>query len=304
MKKLALCALGLCVSLMLMNCKGQASGGNSEGDATGDSVQTGNILNVGEPSAQKFVRVVKENSEIFRYADPESPWLVTWMEDLESDMAVIVDKWSNEDVPDGYSCDENFAYAGQVFAVLGEEGDYYKVSIYNKNCDMEYGFVKKDDVEDVEPLTATAESLEEFDFEFEGIDMKIFKEGKYKGLVLRVLQDELDGITLEVGVLMNGCLAFPELNRGEIFCDPNVKELTFMGKAKEGELQYYFKYPKSMARWPEQDLMEGFDFDKLTDEQIGKIVQDMLERKSEYVKYDYLIPETEGGLLSFWMKNK
>ena len=159
-------------------------------------------------------------------------------------------------------------------------------------------------LEDVEPETATADALEEIDSEIEGMDMKIFKEGKYKGLVLRVLQDELHGITLEVGVLMNGCLAFPELNRGEIFCDRNVKELTFMGKAKEGELQYYFKYPKSMACWPEQDFMEGFDFDKLTDEQIGKIVQDMKERKSEFVKYDYLIPGAEGGLLSFWMKNK
>lgn len=304
MKKLALYALGLCVSLMFMNCKGQASGGNSDGGAVGDSVQAGNILNVGEPTVEKFVRVVKENSEIFRYADPESPWLVTWMEDLESDMAIIVDKWSNEDVPDGYSCDESFAYPGQVFAVLGEEGDFYKVSIYNDNCDIESGFVKKADVEDVEPETATADALEEIDSEIEGMDMKIFKEGKYKGLVLRVLQDELHGITLEVGVLMNGCLAFPELNRGEIFCDRNVKELTFMGKAKEGELQYYFKYPKSMACWPEQDFMEGFDFDKLTDEQIGKIVQDMKERKSEFVKYDYLIPGAEGGLLSFWMKNK
>ena len=304
MKKLALYALGLCVSLMFMNCKGQASGGNSDGGAVGDSVQAGNILNVGEPTVEKFVRVVKENSEIFRYADPESPWLVTWMEDLESDMAIIVDKWSNEDVPDGYSCDESFAYPGQVFAVLGEEGDFYKVSIYNDNCDIESGFVKKADVEDVEPETATVDALEEIDSEIEGMDMKIFKEGKYKGLVLRVLQDELHGITLEVGVLMNGCLAFPELNRGEIFCDRNVKELTFMGKAKEGELQYYFKYPKSMACWPEQDFMEGFDLDKLTDEQIGKIVQDMKERKSEFVKYDYLIPGAEGGLLSFWMKNK
>lgn len=304
MKKLALYALGFCVSLMLMNCKGQVSGGNSEGEAGGDSVQTGNVLNVGEPSMVKFVRVVKEDSEIFRYADPESPWLVTWMEDLESDMAIIVDKWSNEDVPDGYSCEESFAYPGRVFAVLGEEGDFYKVSIYNENCDMEYGFVKKADVEDVEPETATAEALEEFDSEIEGMDMKIFKEGKYKGLVLRVLQDELHGITLEVGVLMDGCLAFPELNRGEIFCDRNVKELTFMGKAKEGELQYYFKYPKSMARWPEEDLMEGLDYDKLTDEQIERIVQDMMERKSEFVKYDYLIPGAEGGLMSFWMKNK
>ena len=304
MKKLALYALGFCESLMFMNCKGQASGGTPEGEVVGDSVQTGNVLNVVEPTVQKFVRVVNENSEIFRYADVESPWLVTWMEDLESDMAIIVDKWSNENVPDGYSCDESFAYPGQVFAVLGEEGDFYQVSIYNNNCDIEYGFVKKADVEDVEPETATAEALEEFDSDIEGMDMKIFKEGKYKGLVLRVLQDELHGTSLEVGVLMDGYLAFPELNHGEIDCDPDVKELTFMEKAKEGELQYYFKYPKSMARWPEENFLEGFDFDTLTDEQIGKIVQDMKDRKSEFVKYDYLIPGAEGGLLSFWMKNK
>ena len=140
MKKVMFFAMGLCVSLMLWSCKGQSTGGNSDSE---DSLTAlNNPLRVGLPAVEKFVRVTAEEStEVFMEADVESPWRVTWVEDIESDMAEIVDKWSNEDVPDGYRCDEYPAYAGTVLAVLGEEGDFYKVSIHNWRCDMEYGFV-------------------------------------------------------------------------------------------------------------------------------------------------------------------
>ena len=103
MKKIAFLAMGLCVSLMLWNCKGQPTGGNSEGEDSAQA-QVENPLNLPAPQVQKFVRVVAdESTEVFRYADVESPWRVTWtwFEDPESDVCDIVDSWSNEDVPDG-----------------------------------------------------------------------------------------------------------------------------------------------------------------------------------------------------------
>ena len=52
------------------------------------------------------------------------------------------------------------------------------------------------------------------------------------------------------------------------------------------------------------EYSQGFNPEKLTDEQIDKIVQDMLQRKSEIIKYEYLIPMTEGGIKTYWMRSK
>ena len=35
-----------------------------------------------------------------------------------------------------------------------------------------------------------------------------------------------------------------------------------------------------------------------------EIVEDMMKRKGVFVRYDYLIPMTEGGLMTFWLKSK
>ena len=303
MKKMMLLAMGLCVSLLLWNCKGQTTTGTSEEE---DSVQVDNPLKVAKPTVVKFVRVVAdESTEVFMEADAESPWRVIWMEeDSESDMMDVVEKWSNEDVPDGYSCDEAPAYAGTVLAVLGEEGDFYKVSIRNELCFMEAGYVKKADVADVEPEKLTDEEMEELEGDMDWIHLRMVKEGKYKGLVLRCILDELKGECFDVGVMLDGVLAFPEENSVFIDYSPDVQELTFMGSVQDGQLPFYFQYPKSMARWSEDDYPQGFDLDKLTDEQIERIVQDMLKQESEYVKYDFLIPMTEGGVMTFWLKSK
>ena len=257
------------------------------------------------PVVEKFVRVTnEEGTKVYWSSDPNSPWLVTWVEDIESDMADIVDKWSDEVVPDGYLSDDNLAWGGMVLAVLGEERGCYKVSIRNERCDKEIGYVKKEDVEDVEPEKVTEEVLEEVDDEFEWVTLRVVKEGKYKGLVLRVLQDELNGETLDVGVLFNGLLAFPENSKEFIEFSPEVQELTFQNP-KAGEFPVYFKYPKSMAFWIEEEgYSTGFNPDSLTDEQIAKIVEDMMKRKGVFVRYDYLIPMTEGGLMTFWLKSK
>lgn len=302
MKKIAFLVMGICASLMMWNCKGGTSGEQGQND--GDSAAMENPLKVGMPAVEKFVRVTAdEGAEVFEYADAESPWRVTWMEDIESDMADILEKWSNEDVPDGYLCDETPAYAGEVLAVMGEEGDFYKVSIKNRYCEMESGYVKKSEVEDVEPEKVTDEVLKELN-ETGWIHLRVVKEGKYKGLVLRATMDELEGESFEVGVMLDGVLAFPERNFEYIDYNPEAKELTFNESPDAGGYPTYFEYPKSMTHLGGYDSSLGFNPDKLTDEQIERIVQDMLKRKSEYVKYDYVIPMTEGGLRTFWLKSK
>lgn len=301
MKNFSFIALGLFVSLMMWNCKGQTTGDNST-DGTDSVVATENPLKVGMPDMVKFVRVVAdESTEVHMEADEESPWRVLWMEDLESDMADIVYMWSNEDVPDGYRCDEAPAYAGDVLAVVGEEGDFYKVSIRNELSMLNFGYVKKADVEDVEAEPMNLDDLLE---EIEYIHIRVVKDGKYKGLVLRSIMDELQGDKFEVGVLLNNVLAFPEENSFFIEYDPDVKELTFAADVPNNNTPNYFTFPKSMAFIGENGYPEGFDPNKLTDEQIDRIVKDVMKAESEFVKYEFVIPMTEGGVRTFWLKSK
>ena len=310
MKKIALYVMAICVSLMMWNCKGGTNGeSNQDG---GDSTAVSNPLNVAKPTMVKFVRVVAEDgTNVYRDVDVESsyissPWRVTWVEDIESDMADIVDKWSDEKVPDGYLCSNTPAYPGEVLAVLGEEsgeeGSFYKVSIHNERSDMEFGYIRKGDAADVEPETLTEDMLKELADEYDWVHTRVVKDGKYKGIVICSIMDELQGERFEVGVMMDGYMAFPEKNSVFIEYDPNIDRLTFI-ENKPNEFPIYFKYPKSMAHLSEYDYSNGFDPDKLTDEQIETIVQDMQKRTSEYVKYEFVIPMTEGGLQSFWLRN-
>lgn len=302
MKKIAFFVMGMCASLMMWNCKGGTS--NEQGLQDGDSVTTENLLKVGESTIVKFVRVVNDNgTRVFSKADEGSPWRVTWIEDLESDMADIQERWSNEKVPEDYLCNEDVACAGDVLAVLGEEGDFYKVTIRNEYSDMEFGFVKKDDCVDVEPEKLTVAALKELTQEYNWIHVRVITEGQYKGLVLLANLDELKGERFEVGVMMDGYMAFPEMSGDFIDYSSEVNELTFSEVPETGGCPTYFVYPKSMAHLSEYDYSEGFDPDKLTDEQIGRILKDMQKRKSEYVKYEYLIPMTEGGVRAYWVKN-
>ena len=299
MKKIAFFVMGLCVSLLLWNCKGQTTNGTSEGE---DSVVvTKNPLGVGMPDMVKFVRVVAdEGTQVFMEADEESPWRVIWMEDLESDMADIVYMWSNQDVPDGYSCDEAPAYAGDVLAVVGEEGDFYKVSVRNELSMIDFGYVKKADVVDVE---AEPLDLDDLLAEIEYIRIRVVKDGKYKGLVLRSIADELQGEKFEVGVLLDNVLAFPEENSAFINYNPDLKELTFAEDIPNYNSPAIFEYPKSMAVQSE-GYMEQLDPNKLTDEQIDRIVKTMQKAESEFVKYEFVIPMTESGIRTFWLKSK
>ena len=99
-----------------------------------------------------------------------------------------------------------------------------------------------------------------------GIHVRVIKEGKYKGLVLRVIEDDLEGNKFEVGVMTDDYLAFPE--KGPLLTE------------------------------------ESIDVDLLSDERIDEIVRNLKKQKQEYVKYDFVIPMTEGGFRTFWLKNK
>lgn len=297
MKKSMFFVLGLCVPLMLCNCTNKSAESSEE--------ESSNVLGVTVPKVEKFVVITADETPVFKAADENSPYLVNCMEDIESDMADFQVQWSDEKVPKGYTSSSAGGYASNVYAVLGEEGDFYKVSIVDKNpewgCDIEAGYIRKVDTEDMTPEPVTVELIET-PVEWEWYPTVIKKDGKYKNLVMSVEVNELWGTeTLEIGVLTDGVIVVPEGNIAQLGgCSDQAQDLDFDVKDNVGDL--LFCYPKSLAKLSEEGEAMCLDPAKLTDEQIDQILGKMALRKSEYVKCEYFFPMTDGKYNSFWLK--
>ena len=302
MKQMTLLAMGLCASLMLWNCKGKAPEGTEQ-------EETDNVLNVTVPQVEKFVVITAEETPVFKAADESSPHLVNCMEDIESDMAAFQVQWSDEKVPKGYSSSPASGYASNVYAVLGEEDNFYKVSILDKDpnwgCDIEVGYIRKADTEEMKPEPVTVELIET-PSEWDWFPTVIKKDGKYKDLVMSIEVNELWGEeTLQIGVLTDGVIVTPEENVVLLAgCNDQAKELDF--EVDDDPRGALFSYPKSMAKLTEEGETMCLDPAKLTDEQIGQILEKMAQRKSDdkCVKCDYFFPMTDGKYTSFWLPCK
>lgn len=298
MKKLAIILLGCCVSLMLWNCKGKSSDGSSDVDnALAERMGLKEV-----PKVEKFVVVTADQTPVLREPAKGSAILVNCMEDMESDMADSRVQWSDEKVPRGYSNNDWDRYAGTVLAVLGEEGDYYKVSVRDREwCDIESGYVLKSDTEEMMPEAVTAEWIET-SAEQAWMPTVVKKEGKYKGLVIRVEVNELWGEeTLWVGVLKDGAIYYPEGFYGFI-SGGGTEGLEFHPDGFADGLDIMFIYPKSVSKVNEYGDVISLDPAKLTDEQIEQILEELGKRPTEYVGCEYSFPMTEGQSALFWLK--
>ena len=299
MKKLAIILLGCCVSLMLWNCKGKSSDGSSDVDnALAERMGLKEV-----PKVEKFVVVTADQTPVLREPAKGSAILVNCMEDMESDMADSRVQWSDEKVPRGYSNNDWDRYAGTVLAVLGEEGDYYKVSVKDREwCDIESGYVLKSDTEEMKPEAVTAEWIEE-SAEQTWMPTVVKKEGKYKGLVIRVEVNELWGEeTLWVGVLKDGVIYYPDGFVGLIADCDTADELVFRPAGYVDDINLQLQYPKSVSKLNEFGEVMSLDPAKLTDEQIEQILEELGKRPTEYIGCEYSFPMTEGQTALFWLK--
>ena len=60
--------------------------------------------------------------------------MLAWNENVESDMADVQHRWDDEPKPGAnYEANPEQLYIFNLLPVLGEEGDFYKVGIYNKH---------------------------------------------------------------------------------------------------------------------------------------------------------------------------
>lgn len=278
------------MSMLFMSCTNAKTTAAQESEPAEEE----NLLGIQKPVFEKFVVVTEGHESLFyQKADKNSPTLCCWIEDIESDMADVQYHWSNEKVAEGYVSDDCVTWEGRILAVLGEEGDFYRVSTLGDYGDIEAAYLPKDVVGDITTEPYTAEVAEAVAWH----QTVVIKDGKYKNLVLTDNFDELWGESIELGVLLDGCIAYPVGAKAE--CDVDVT----LDKIKVSKEENYigFFFPKNLRNRPASEgFGETVDLKNLSEEQIGVICEALMGQAFDWVRYDYYTPDY--GVTSFTVK--
>jgi len=195
-------------------------------------------------------------------------------------------------------------FIGTVVPVIGEEGDFYKISTYNDYIyygETNEGYILKANVKDATPELLTAESpvLSE---KGEWMNFYIVKDGKFKNMVLRAKLGELTGDMLHVGVLLdNGCVAFPQsysfmLGVNDVATDIDIQPYEY------NNMSYELGFPPSMFYDNPDNYIRLFDPSKLSEEQIEKIFNTVNGTAPGDIEYMYYFPKMDVKFQSVFKK--
>lgn len=289
MKNCMYVLLGVMFMALTVNCSNKKGVEKTEATETTEvASDTGNVLKVSVPPFTKFVIVTVEEEGLYKEADKNSPTLVSWGEsNCESDYCERIFQWSDQPGKEGFVLDTDiFTYEGKVFPVLGEEGDFYKVCVFNKWCEIESAYIPKASVADIEAVPVNAETFKEKSegFYFES---RVVKEGKYKGVVISDQYSEIDGETLNVGVLVDGALAIPLIYQIDASLNIDQNEDFVI---RDEEDSFFINYNNNLKATEGEDGTFRIDLNKLTDEQIANLVDKVTKKKPDLVEYMYLFP--------------
>ncbi len=294
MNRLLTIAWGMAFLLMLGACSVNAKSNSVSGGSD-------NILGVKVPKITSFVRVTNEDgADIFKSASADSPWRVIWLGEDEEEGEVQVDvTWSDKKVPSECTAEKSVEYAGDILLLLGEEGDFWKVNIYQDYApSLEVGYIKKVDAEVMpfEPLTADMIKAPNNG----KLSPTVVKtEGKFSGLVMDIGSDEAWGEEwMDVGVLVDGMIVSPESSKVTLMRDDDVKNIEFVLDKERGDV---------LLRYPESMMTDGDDFwfdpAKLTDNQIDQMLKVLgKKKKSEHVRCECRIPQGDGSRQIFYLR--
>ena len=300
MTRLFVLLWGMLIPILTANCSDKKTAEKAETAET--TAKTESVIKVSPPPFKNFVVVTVEEAGLYKKADVHSPTLTRWIEsECESDFCENIYLWSDQPATPGFEPSTDIlAYAGRVFPVLGEEGDFYKVCTLNEWCDKESAYIPKNCVGNIESAPITADMLENEDYY---LKCRVMKNDKYKDVVFIDNYDELAGETLQVGVLDNGVVLTPLVYNIDCQLIPELEEIKENLDIEEIEGQFILRYNKSLSMVAEEEY-ESYQLDlkKLNVDQMAKIVDTVTRKKPEYVNCMYHFPAQ--GLQSFYYETK
>lgn len=246
-----------------------------------------NPIGVEKPAWDKFLVVTAEDVTLYKDASSDSPQLMEAIEKLESDMAAREFRWEDQGKKKGYTVYPYKLSKNTVLPVLEETDTWYKVQVDNE---MAYtsAYIKKEWCRLVMPEPITEDILERLSNTTWRCNYLV-KKGKLKNLCITTFFDVLNGESLHVGALVDGCLVYP--NYKQIYPKNNSSSNVTISKNEEYDCFTLSYGENQIVKFEEGDV---FDPRKLTDEEVTQIFNVVkLESSATPMKVEYYLPEID-----------
>ena len=181
------------------------------------------LLPVQLPTWEKFVVLTESDVLIFKEPNAGSPQLEVMSEDIESDAIFQCFKWSDTPNKRGYISDSYALYKDNVLPVVGEDEDWYRVVIANRELGAQEGYIRKKLCREVKPQPISPKlllSLNSYDWQTANYGLQT--EGEYENICfISVTEEGMYSPWLEVAVLYDGKLVNPLTKHIDTYADPD-----------------------------------------------------------------------------------
>ena len=168
------------------------------------------LLPVQKPAWEKFVVVLNDEVAVFKDANTISPQLQIMQENLDSDAAAQYFKWSDDSDKRGYSSSNYLLSRNRILPVVGEEGEWYKVTVSEEYVGVVYCYIQKTYCREVKPEPITPEILNGMkSYNWDEACFGLQTEGKYTNICFISTHSDILSDCLDVAVLYDGVLINP-----------------------------------------------------------------------------------------------
>lgn len=272
--------LNLMAAALLCTGLAACSGNNAEN----------NPLNVEAPAWQQFAHPKGDNVIIYKQANADAPVLQIASEPVEGDYGDMQVLWSDEKAPRGWYVNNYDVNSYDALPILGEEGEFYKVYVSHEWLGGEEGYVKKADCDAVSPVALTPELIDSIGKSEFRSDC-IVKEGELRNLCFSSYLGEYDEMSFKMGQWCGHCIAYPETKSVSLNITMGNAPVSFAKGEGEGDEGYVLNGGEDQLCQPNPEGPSVFDTQKLSEEQIRQMYNDLKVDGATVKEVLYYIPE-------------
>jgi hypothetical protein len=199
------------------------------------------LLPVQKPAWEKFVVVLNDEVAVFKEAKTISPQLQIMQENLETDAAVQYFKWSDDSDKRGYSSSNYLLNRNRILPVVGEEGEWYKVTVSEEYVGTVDCYIQKTYCREVKPEPITPEVLNGMkSYNWYNAFYGLQTDGKLKNICFVSVMGEMEGEWLDVAVLYDGVLINPLTKRISTQLNHNENADPLVVSSENGYMCLYY----------------------------------------------------------------
>lgn len=257
--------------------------------ACGGDKGLNNPLNVEAPAWQQFAHPKGNNKPLYKEATENSPVLKVAIAPSDGDSYETKIFWSDEKGPRGWYAESWIVNDNDVYPILGEEGDFYKLYVFNEVVGAKEAYAKKTDFDIVKPIALTQEIIDSIGKTEIRCD-NIIKEGELQNLCFSSFEGDYDEPPfVTMGQLCGNCIIYPRINTAYLNVVTDKAPITFT-KTEDNE-SYTLNVGEDQLYQPNSTSAIIFDTKKLSEELIKQMYNDLKQDGAEIKEVLYYIPE-------------